>query len=467
MLALAAACVRAAQARRPTPRASTSRTTTARSTGRRSRRRRYRFVYAKATEGTRSSIRRTRSTAPARKSFGLRVGAYHFARPAGATDAARIANAIAQADFFLTVAQPQPGELPPGARPRDEGRPHAGRRCRPGRSAWLDEIAARTGVSAVVYASPNFWKTALARHAERRRRRATGSGSRTGRRTRRRSFPARTGAASAGRSGSGATARRCRASRTASTATASTAPIPAPVAIPPYPTRRAGVRVAADDRRHGADRRRRSPACPARWTGGKPVTFLYQWQRCDAAGRELRADRRRDRRRRTRRSPTTSATRSSLSVTAQTLRGAVVATSPPTVAVVAGGAHGDAARRDLARRRSPARAQAGQTLTSSVGTWSGAPTSFTYQWRRCDATGAQCTADRRRDDVDVHALAGRHRLDDLARRHRHRQGRLDLGDRRRRRLRSSRRRCPRPCRARPSRSRRSPAPSSRPTGRRP
>lgn len=37
-------------------------------------------------------------------------------------------------------------------------------------------------------------------------------------------------------------------------------------------------------------------------------------------------------------------------------------------------------------------AQEGQTLSATVGTWSGTPTiSYTYQWRRCDAAGANCS----------------------------------------------------------------------------
>ena len=34
-------------------------------------------------------------------------------------------------------------------------------------------------------------------------------------------------------------------------------------------------------------------------------------------------------------------------------------------------------------------AAVGQTLTTSDGTWSGSPTSFTYQWVRCPVSGGQ------------------------------------------------------------------------------
>jgi hypothetical protein len=36
--------------------------------------------------------------------------------------------------------------------------------------------------------------------------------------------------------------------------------------------------------------------------------------------------------------------------------------------------------------------QAGLTLSASTGTWSGSPTSYGYQWKRCDSAGANCAS---------------------------------------------------------------------------
>ncbi len=45
----------------------------------------------------------------------------------------------------------------------------------------------------------------------------------------------------------------------------------------------------------------------------------------------------------------------------------------------------------------------GQTLTTSTGTWSGNPTTFTYQWQRCNSGGAGCT-DIEAATAQVHLL---------------------------------------------------------------
>ena len=37
-------------------------------------------------------------------------------------------------------------------------------------------------------------------------------------------------------------------------------------------------------------------------------------------------------------------------------------------------------------------AQDGRTLTASTGSWSGSPTSYAYEWQRCDTSGAACAA---------------------------------------------------------------------------
>ncbi|HEX7525125.1 MAG TPA: glycoside hydrolase family 25 protein, partial [Gaiellaceae bacterium] len=73
----------------------------------------YSFMFAKATEGTTFTDITYAVNRAGVQGVGLRLGAYHFARPAGSGDAAIVASAVAQADHFVDVAQPKSGDLPP------------------------------------------------------------------------------------------------------------------------------------------------------------------------------------------------------------------------------------------------------------------------------------------------------------------------------------------------------------------
>jgi len=120
----------------------------------------YSFVFAKATEGM-TLIDPTYSINRAgADGVGLKIGAYHFGRPGGSGVGGIAANAIAQADFFISVAQPAAGDLPPvldleatgGLSPTS---------LIEWTQTWLGEVYALTGIEPAVYVSPDFWKTNL------------------------------------------------------------------------------------------------------------------------------------------------------------------------------------------------------------------------------------------------------------------------------------------------------------------
>jgi hypothetical protein len=78
--------------------------------------------------------------------------------------------------------------------------------------------------------------------------------------------------------------------------------------------------------------------------------------------------------------------------TATSATGSAVASSAPTAAVTPAGTAPTAVPTNTSPPAIVGTAQVGQGLTSSVGTWTGAPKKFAYRWRRCNASGASCVA---------------------------------------------------------------------------
>jgi hypothetical protein len=148
------------------------------------------------------------------------------------------------------------------------------------------------------------------------------------------------------------------------------------------------------------------------WSGSTPMSFKYRWQRCNQGGGKC--------------DNIGGATSSTyklvnrdvgntlrVSVTASNSDGSANAVSNAT-AVVAGG-------KEPTNTSPPTisgTAKDGQTLTASNGTWANNPTSFSYQWRRCNASGAACNdvgADRQTYGVDQADVGSTIRIDVKAR----------------------------------------------------
>ncbi|MFL5925775.1 MAG: hypothetical protein ACJ77E_02425 [Gaiellaceae bacterium] len=72
---------------------------------------------------------------------------------------------------------------------------------------------------------------------------------------------------------------------------------------------------------------------------------------------------------------------------------ALLGAAAVTVLVVAGlsNAANKAAPVNSGEPKITGAAEVGETVTTSNGTWTNAPTSFSYQWRRCDAQGNGCS----------------------------------------------------------------------------
>ena len=124
------------------------------------------------------------------------------------------------------------------------------------------------------------------------------------------------------------------------------------------------------------------------WTGTEPITYSYEWQRCNTGGGHC--------------STMTGVTGTTYLLQKQdvnhTLRVAVSARNADGVSSVTSVATAVAKAATTTRpaNTSPptisGTVQEGQTLTASTGEWSGAsPITYSYAWRVCDANGGRCS----------------------------------------------------------------------------
>jgi hypothetical protein len=120
------------------------------------------------------------------------------------------------------------------------------------------------------------------------------------------------------------------------------------------------------------------------WSGSPTITFAYRWQRCNSSGGDCsnRSDK----------DPTYKLTNNDVghtmrvSVTATNGDGSANAVSNATAVVAKGQAPQNTAQPTIAGT-----AKDGEKLTASNGSWSNNPTSFGYQWLRCNGSGGNCS----------------------------------------------------------------------------
>ncbi len=133
------------------------------------------------------------------------------------------------------------------------------------------------------------------------------------------------------------------------------------------------------------------------WSGA-PTGYAIQWRRCDSSGANCAAI-----------SGQTDLTYLLTSADqGATIRAAVTATnayasstalSAATATVQAVAAPAGAAPTSTSLPQLSGTAQVGSQLASTGGQWSGSPTSYAIQWRRCDSSGANCTTIANQTDL--------------------------------------------------------------------
>jgi GH25 family lysozyme M1 (1,4-beta-N-acetylmuramidase) len=348
----------------------------------------YRFAFGKATEGTSYNDKTYTTNRNGSEAAGLVFGGYHFARPGGKNLASATANAIKQANHFLTIAGPQPGELPPVLDLEATG--NLGKqRLLAWTLAWLGQITARTGVEPFLYTSPLFWKGHL---GDSPAAAAAGTGLWVAHWTSKSNpqVPAQNWNGSGWRFWQWTNCLSVPGIKHCTDGDRMNGTKLSAVTIEPYPS---GLPVLSIPPTIVGPPQagKLLAAVPGTWEGGKPLTFTYQWRRCDAAGANC--------------ATITGATGETyrpvsddvghaltVIVSATSPAGTDTATAVPTAAVSPAGSSTGAVPTNLKLPVIAGLAQNGQVLSSSVGTWTGSPTKFTYRWRRCNAGGTSCIA---------------------------------------------------------------------------
>jgi lysozyme len=118
------------------------------------------FAWHKATEGVGYFDPEYADNRVEAGSVGIAFGAYHFARPSGGTIEAAQADASAEAQHFVEVAQPASGDLLPVLDLEAHGDLPV-RRLKAWTRAWLEAVRLALGVEPVIYTGPNFWTTRM------------------------------------------------------------------------------------------------------------------------------------------------------------------------------------------------------------------------------------------------------------------------------------------------------------------
>ena len=123
------------------------------------------------------------------------------------------------------------------------------------------------------------------------------------------------------------------------------------------------------------------------WTDS-PASFGYSWQRCNSAGASC--------------APIAGANAATYTLVeadlGSTLRVAVTATNQAGTSAPATSAQTEVVTAPMQPPTNTAppavsgTPQVGQLLSASPGTWTGSPTSFVYQWQRCEAPAANCSS---------------------------------------------------------------------------